>query len=246
MGGQVQIRISNNENHVQIDVTDTGCGIHPDFLPYVFDRFRQADSTTTRSNGGLGLGLALVRHLVELHGGTISVASDGEGTGATFTILLPILERNSSDLPRSIQPKNSSSAILNALQVLVVDDDADTCELIAFALKEYGAHVTAAHSATEGLKAIAQSTPDLLISDIGMPEQDGYWLIHQVRALDSGRSQPLPAVALTAFATEEDRIRALQAGFQNHVPKPIEVDKLIVVVANLADLQPSDGDLPFP
>jgi CheY-like chemotaxis protein len=223
-------------------VKDTGKGISPNFLPFVFERFRQADGATTRSHGGLGLGLAIVRQLVDMHNGIVSVASEGGGRGATFTVQLPIIN------VRTVQPNEPNDVVLdnfpslNGLRVLVVDDAADTLELIEFILKQCQAQVTTATSAAEafaaitqsGRYAIANSKPDILISDIGMPEEDGYSLISRIRVLEAEQETPLPAIALTAFAREEERTRALNAGFQMHIPKPVEPKELVAAVASLA------------
>lgn len=237
--GQVQIRLTQVRNYAQIQVSDTGIGINPEFLPYVFDRFRQADSTSTRAYSGLGLGLAIVHHLVELHGGTVHAASEGEGKGATFTVQLPLQAEQletavepSSPLPHSwVQP-------LDGLQVLIVDDDAQTCEALTAVLEQYGAQVRAVTSASAALGAIANQKPDILISDIGMPDQDGYSLIAKMRALAPDQGGQIPAIALTAFARDEDRSRALQAGFQTYLAKPIEPDELVGVVAHLVQHNP--------
>ena len=213
--------------YAQIQVSDTGKGISSDFLPYVFDRFRQADSTTTRSHGGLGLGLAIVRHLVELHKGTVSAASDGEEKGATFTVYLPLLNSaeqrlksaDSSSSNSSLIPQNS---VLSSVKVLVVDDDEDTRSFLITALQQYAAEVKAVSSANEALEALREWKPDVLVSDIGMPGKDGYALIRQVRAMQ----EMLPAIALTAYAMESDRENALDAGFQMHVAKPVDPDTL--------------------
>ncbi len=246
-GGRVQVRLSQelkvNRLQVadsnlqpstpcaQIQVTDTGIGINPNFMPYVFERFLQADSTTTRVHGGLGLGLAIVRHLVELHGGTVHVASEGEGKGATFTVQLPIQESLVDAETLTCTPSTPYS--LNGLRALVVDDDADTCEAIAVVLDQYRAQVTVVTSAEKALAEITSLKPDVLISDIGMPDKDGYWLIASVRALEPERGGEIPAIALTAFARDEDRIHALMAGFQMYVPKPVQPVELVAVVANL-------------
>jgi len=218
----------------QITVKDMGKGISPDFLPYIFEHFRQADSTTTRSQGGLGLGLAIVRQLVEMHNGTVYAASEGEGKGATFTVQLPIINS------QQVQPTQQNQAVLDnfpaldGLQVLVVDDSTDTLELLTFILEQCNAQVITAASAAEAFEAITKSKPDILISDIGMPEEDGYSLIARVRSLEAERGGQIPAIALTAFARDEERTRTLCAGFQVHVPKPVEPAKLVAVVANLA------------
>jgi signal transduction histidine kinase/DNA-binding response OmpR family regulator len=239
-GGRVGVQLARVNSHVEIIVSDTGQGIGADFLPHVFDRFRQADGTTTRSHGGLGLGLAIVRHLVELHGGTISAASDGDGQGATFTIQLPLLKR--SIVPKGaggadskdVDSYSDSSSILEGLRVLVVDDEDDTRDMIAAILARDGAEVRQAGSAASAFIELKEWKPDLLISDIGMPLEDGYSFIKRVRAEEADGSHPLPAIALTAYASVEDRLRALAAGFQMHVPKPIEPTELVAIVANLA------------
>ncbi len=226
--------------YVQITVTDTGKGISPEFLPYVFERFRQADSSTTRSYGGLGLGLAIVRHLVELHAGIVSADSPGEGQGATFTVMLLLLEETAAKAGEQVTPEaeekvNSTSSMpLTNLHVLVVDDDGDTRDFLIAALQEGGARVTSATSVEEARAFLQQYQPDVLISDIGMPEADGYALIHQVRNSPSPEIARIPALALTAYAREEDSKKALDAGFHIHLPKPIEPARLISVVAQLA------------
>ncbi len=240
--GRVQIRLERINSHVEITVNDTGIGISSDFLPYVFERFRQEDSSTTRSYSGLGLGLAIVRHLVELHGGTVSVASPGEGQGTTFTVKLPLMPvaRLETTNPERVHPTVSSGVPFDNLpnlagvRVLVVDDQADTRDFITTVLRECGAEVKAVESAASVLEAIPQWQPDILVSDIGMPEEDGYSLIRKVRALESQRERQIPAVALTAYARVEDRIQALSAGFAQHITKPVEPAELVAVVANLA------------
>lgn len=243
IGGRVEIRLQRVDNYAQIQVSDTGQGIVPNFLPYVFDRFRQADGTTTRTHPGLGVGLAIVRYLVELHGGTVQAFSEGEGKGATFTIKLPIppVVKNPADTDldsgvTTIDPRASSShsQVLKDLLLLVVDDEADSREVIAFMLEEYGADVIAVASASEALEALESVKPDILISDIGMPELDGYWLISQVRNLETELGGQIPAIALTAYAGEAEGTRALSTGFQMHVSKPIAPAELAAVVASLA------------
>ncbi|AFY34690.1 PAS domain S-box protein [Calothrix sp. PCC 7507] len=229
-GGRVEIRLDGVDSHAQIQVTDTGKGIHPDFLPHVFEYFRQEDGATTRKFGGLGLGLAIVRHLVELHGGTVRAASPGEGEGATFTVRLPLLKAdktinnvdNSSPLALDTSP-------LTGIRVLVVDDETDTRELIAFILEQAGAIVTTAVSAIAALQAIAQTPPDVLVSDIGMPHMDGYMLMQQIRAENS----QILAIALTAYAGEMNQQQALSVGFQHHLSKPIDPDQLVQAIINL-------------
>jgi len=239
-GGQVEVRLERIENeldthpseYTQISVSDTGMGISADFLPYVFDYFRQADGTTTRRFGGLGLGLAIVRHLVELHGGSVQAASRGEGEGATFTVKFPPIaaaKLNQADTAFH----NCSDFNLNGLQALLVDDDKDSREFIAFLLEQYGAQVTEAESAHEALSTLGQAKFDLLISDIGMPDMDGYTLIRQIRKQPSDRGGEIPAIALTAYAGEIDQQLALAAGFQQHISKPIELDVLMQTILTI-------------
>ncbi len=239
--GRVHIRLERINSHIEITISDTGIGIKPEFLPYVFERFRQADSSSTRSYSGLGLGLAIVRHLVELHGGTVSVDSLGEGQGSTFTVMLPVIpvvrleteeERVHPTVSKGV-PFNSPPA-LNNLRVLVVDDEVDTRDFITAVLVECGAEVKAVASAAEALTEIKQWQPDVLVSDIGMPLEDGYSLIRKVRLLSPNQGGRIPAAALTAYARAEDRTRALQSGFQMHLPKPVEPAELVTVVASLA------------
>lgn len=231
-GGRVDIRLERVGSQAQITVSDTGKGIPVDFLPYVFDYFRQADATTTRKFGGLGLGLAIVRHLVELHGGTVQADSPGEGQGATFTVRLPLLPSR----PQSDQDTNYSEPFLdlNGVDILVVDDEADTREFVAFLLQQYGARVRAVSSAYEALTALTQSVPDVLLSDIGMPEIDGYMLMQQVRTLPPEQGGQIPAIALTAYAGEINYQLAIAAGFQSHVSKPVEPAELVSAIASLA------------
>ncbi|MBC1224503.1 response regulator [Nostoc sp. UCD121] len=232
-GGRVEICLKQVNSNAQISVSDTGKGISPDFLPYIFERFRQADSTTTRVDGGLGLGLAIVRHLVEIHSGTVYAVSEGEGRGATFTVLLPLIKPQSDQLIKESHVKVNNLLALDGLQILLVDDSADTRELIAFVLEESGAEVTSVSSVGEALEALIRLRPNVLVSDIGMPDEDGYSLIRQVREQEAFRGEKILAVALTAFARDEERNLALEAGFEVHLSKPIEPDKLVKVVANL-------------
>ncbi|MBE9038922.1 hybrid sensor histidine kinase/response regulator [aff. Roholtiella sp. LEGE 12411] len=223
----------------QIQVIDTGIGISSDFLPKVFERFRQADSTTTRSHNGLGLGLAIVRHLVELHQGTIFAESPGTGQGATFTVRLPLLRENRGSRDKQTGGEISlaaSSTPLTGLRVLIVDDETDTRNFLSFMFEEYGAIATAVASVDEALKVLKQSKPDILISDIGMSEQDGYTLIHQLRSLEPEKGGHIPAIALTAYTREEDRLKVLSAGFQKHLSKPIDPTELIALVASVLEL----------
>jgi PAS domain S-box-containing protein len=241
-GGRVQVRLERVNSHVEIVVSDTGLGIAQHFLPHVFDRFRQADGTTTRHHGGLGLGLAIVRHLVELHGGTVKAESGGEGLGSTFTVLLPVAPVYSPETAegrvhpaaRETLPAFECPDRLDGMRVLVVDDEQDTREMLKAGLGQCGAEVTTAHSAAEALREMEKAPPDVLISDIGMPDQDGYSLILEVRSLPAGRGGNVPAIALTAYARTEDRLQALRAGYQMHVTKPVELTELAAVVASLA------------
>jgi CheY-like chemotaxis protein/nitrogen-specific signal transduction histidine kinase len=234
-GGRVCVKVSRAGGAVEVRVSDTGQGISREFLPYVFDRFRQADSTTTRQHGGLGLGLAIARHLVEIHGGTINAESGGDGRGATFTIRLPLVEATAKSFVEPDQLKVSRSPqLLSGLNVLIVDDDSDTLTLMQTALERREANVTAVSSAGEAIQAITLKRPDVLVSDIAMPDEDGYGLIKKVRSLENGASENIPAVAITAYAKEEDRERALLAGFQIYLAKPVELTELISVVARAA------------
>lgn len=241
-GGRIQVKVQRVNSHVEIVVTDSGIGISKEFLPYVFDRFRQADASTTRIHGGLGLGLSIVHQLVDLHGGTVSVSSEGEGKGATFTITLPFVGViTSPQEPEAVHPThgvevNSFEGLpsLQGIRVLVVDDEQDTRELIEQVLKECGSEVITSRSAQEALTAIEEHRPDILISDLGMPDEDGYSLISKIRALPPERGGQIPAAALTAYARAEDRMRVLRSGFQFHLPKPVDSAELVTVVASLA------------
>lgn len=226
--------------YAQIEVIDTGIGISAEFLPKVFERFRQADSTTTRSHNGLGLGLAIVRHLVELHKGVIFAQSPGTEQGATFTVRLPLLQDNRSSRGSREATGEISSPVastpLAGLTVLVVDDEADTRNFLSFMFEDYGAIATAVASVDEALAVFEQTKPDILISDIGLSQQDGYTLIRKLRSLEPEKGGRIPAIALTAYTREEDRLEALSAGFQQHLSKPIDPTKLITVVASLLEL----------
>lgn len=241
-GGRVQIRWERVNSHLEIVVSDTGQGISSDFLPHVFDRFRQADQKTSRQHGGMGLGLAIVRHLVEMHGGTVSANSEGEGKGATFTVMLPIAPIYQVDASggrvhpgaRDLLPPDAATDRLDELKILVVDDEADTRDLLKQGLEYCGAKVSVAGSAAEAVEAIMAKMPDILISDIGMPGVDGYDLIRQVRRLPAANGGKVPAIALTAYTRIEDRLQALRAGYDMHVPKPVELAELVAVAASVA------------
>ncbi|MBC6432585.1 PAS domain S-box protein [Nostoc sp. HG1] len=234
--GHVEVRLEQVGLDVQIQVIDTGKGIMLEFLPYVFDYFRQADAKTTRVFGGLGLGLAIVRHLVELHGGTVQAESLGEGQGATFTVRLPLLKnselRVSSD-EASQAELNTDDTLLAGVKILLVDDQADVREFFSFALEQYGATVTAVESASEALEILVQSKPDILLSDIGMPLMDGYMLVREVRKLPPEQGGQIPAIALTAYAGEINYNQAMAAGFQKHLPKPVDPADLASAIVNL-------------
>lgn len=236
-GGKVDVRLECIDSHAQITFSDTGKGINPDFLPYVFDYFRQGDSTTTRKFGGLGLGLAIVHHLVELHGGTVWAESPGEGQGATFTVKLPIIKEGI--LKEDTTTADSSTAASNTLplagtKILVVDDEEDNREFFSFVLKEFGASVTTVASAGEALQMLMQSAYDILLSDIGMPKTDGYMLIRQVRAIEAEQKKPqIRAIALTAYAGEINQQQALKAGFQLHISKPVGTEELLKAISSL-------------
>jgi len=235
-GGRVSLSLYQEGSSVEIEVSDTGQGISREFLPFVFDRFRQADSSTTRQHGGLGLGLAIARHLIEIHGGSIRADSAGKGEGSTFTIRLPLLDsriKTTGELKaEAISLSNQQN--LYGLHVLVVDDDEDTLELMTTALTSRKASVTAVCTAGEAINVIKSKRPDVLVSDIAMPGEDGYGLIAKVRSLDSDSERDIPAVAITAYAKEEDRKRALDSGFQIYLAKPVELSELISVVARAA------------
>jgi signal transduction histidine kinase/CheY-like chemotaxis protein len=237
--GRVFIQLSRPNSHVELLVRDTGAGIKPEFLPHVFERFRQADSSSTRAHGGLGLGLAIVRHLVELHGGTVHATSEGEGKGATFSVRLPLGPLRAA-VEEPAAPGTSVTAgargveDLTGVRVLVVEDDPESRELIESMLGRLGAEVEAAASAAEAMAAMERRAPDVLLSDIEMPGENGYSLIRRIRALPSERGGRVPAAALTAYARSEDRVAALTAGFQLHLAKPVAGPELAAVVASLA------------
>jgi PAS domain S-box-containing protein len=234
-GGQIRVSLHRVGVHVSIVVSDTGQGIPPELLPYVFDRFRQGDSSSTRAHGGLGLGLALVRHLIELHGGTVTAESRGVGRGATFTVTLPLV----SDEPLApvaapaVAP-GPDSASLRGVRVLVVDDDADGLEVASVVLTNSGANVRTCESAAAAITAMADWIPEVAVLDIEMPGEDGFALLRRVRALGAARGIRIPALALTAYGRPEDRRRTLAAGFNLHLAKPVDPSELVLAVANLA------------
>jgi PAS domain S-box-containing protein len=245
-GGRVQVRLARVDSGVEITVSDTGEGISAEFLPYVFDRFRQADSATTRRQAGLGLGMAITKHLVELHGGTIRADSPGEGQGATFVLRLPeMIVHHTEQLPEVASerrpapgedyPQATELARLDGIHVLVVDDERDARELLTAILTQSGALVTAASGVADALDKLRLVTPDLLVSDIEMANEDGYTLIRKVRVFEEERARKIPAIALTAHAMSSDRLRALSEGYQMHMSKPIEPAELVLAIANLTD-----------
>ncbi len=246
-GGRVEVRLERSGREAEITVNDTGAGVRQDFLPFIFDRFRQADGTSTRRHGGLGLGLAIVRHLVELHGGTVSADSPGEGLGATFTIRLPLASargrttRRAGESAAAPRPADEAAVQsmpipnLDGVRVLLVDDDTDTLGMVTAMLAEYGAAVQTASTAAEALEALEWFEPTVLVSDLAMPDEDGYALIEGLRAGEAASGKRTPAVALTAYVRVEDRALALSAGFNMFVHKPVEPLELITAISNLAE-----------
>jgi signal transduction histidine kinase/ActR/RegA family two-component response regulator len=255
-GGNIEARLGRAEGQVEIRVKDSGIGIEPAFLPHVFDRFRQAEMSSTREYGGLGIGLAIVRHIVEMHGGSVSAASHGKGQGATFKIRLPLITASRLAQPvQAAQPAqpaqpggpspvapppelkerttSENSHRLNGVRVLLVEDNLDTLEMLKFIFNEAGAEVVTATSVDKALEALDRFKPDALVSDIAMPDRDGYDLIREIRAREPERGGKIPAVAVTAYARAEDRVRVLASGFQMHIAKPIDPDELIAVVSSL-------------
>jgi PAS domain S-box-containing protein len=242
-GGRVQVRLTRVNSNVEITVSDTGQGINAEFLPYVFERFRQADTTTTRRHAGVGLGMAITKHLVELHGGTIWAESPGEGLGTTFTVRLPVMIIHNPETlseviaerppPGEVQREQAGPGKLEGVHVLVVDDERDALELLTVILTQSGAMVTTASGVAEALSKLRMVTPDLLVSDIEMANEDGYSLIRKLRAWGEDQGRRLPAIALTAHARPADRLRVLSEGFQIHMPKPVEPAELVLAIANL-------------
>ena len=248
-GGRLTVRLDTTASHARITVADTGAGIHPEFLPYIFERFRQADATSTRRNKGLGLGLAISRHLVELHGGTIEAASSGEGHGSTFTVTVPLLRASAADLAGqpAVRAENwpPQGGSLDGVRVLVVDDESDARDALALVLERCGAQVTVAASAPEALAAWRREPHDVLLSDIAMPGEDGYSLIRKIAGSGAER-RPVPAAAVTAYATAEDRQRALEAGYRDHLSKPVDPGALVATVARLAGRTPTMRGAVYP
>ncbi|MBW4564648.1 MAG: PAS domain-containing protein [Mojavia pulchra JT2-VF2] len=231
--GQVSVELRQLDGLAQIRVIDTGKGINPQFLPHVFEYFRQEDGSTTRKFGGLGLGLAIARQIVQMHGGTVQADSHGVGQGATFIVQLPTMQQTSPIAPQPIQTQADAGLPLAGIQILLVDDEPDTREFQAFVLSQSGARVRAVASGFEALQALEQSTPDVLVSDVGMAQMDGYMLIEQIRCLPPHRGGKIRAIALTAYAMDFERQKALQSGFQAHITKPVEPEMLVKAVINV-------------
>jgi PAS domain S-box-containing protein len=243
-GGSVQVVLQRVDSHIEISVSDSGQGIAAEFLPNLFERFHQADASTTRRHGGLGLGLSIVKQLVELHGGTVSASSRGAGEGATFSIRLPLTAVHAHSADGTGQPLSRATAAairldlglvdLAGLRVLIVDDEKDALSLVQRVLEDCGAKALTAASAARGIDLLRRESPDVLVSDIGMPEKDGFEMIREIRSLPPEQGGRIPAVALTAFARSEDRTRAMIAGYQVHLSKPIEPRELVATVGSLA------------
>jgi CheY-like chemotaxis protein/two-component sensor histidine kinase len=233
-GGRVDVRLERADGRAQITVRDTGEGVAAEFLPFIFDRFRQADSTITRRHGGLGLGLTIVRHLVELHDGTVAAESAGEGYGTAFIVRLPLAESGEGARPGPAASGGSPPA-LQGMQILVVDDDRDALDVLTLVLTEAGAAVRTAASATEALGLLRWIRPDVLVSDLATPDEDGYSLIRNLRAMERESGRETPAIALTAYVRVQDRARAVAAGFNIFVEKPVDPDELIAVLAGIAE-----------
>jgi PAS domain S-box-containing protein len=228
--GRIEIHVERRNSQVLLTVSDTGIGIPPEFLPHVFERFRQADGSTSRSQGGLGLGLAIVKQLVEHHGGSVEAESEGTGQGAKFTVRLPVALAGSIEADPAAGLTSAAEISLSGMRILVVDDDADACAVLKRILQDRNALVEVAHSAAEGLEKLQSLEPHLVISDIGMPGRDGYAFVSDIRKLASPKLNSVPVVALTAFARSEDRIRALQSGYNMHVTKPVNLLELLTVI----------------
>jgi CheY-like chemotaxis protein len=239
--GIVEIKLERADDFVKIAVTDTGQGIAPEFLPYVFDRFSQADSSSTRKHNGLGLGLAIVRHLAELHGGSIRADSDGKDKGASFILTLPssTITKTPSEFFREdsnrAKPNEIANPELNGIRVLIVDDDIDTCDMLTYVLTHWGAETKSSASVAEALARVTEWLPNILLTDINMPGEDGYELINQLRALPPEKGANIPAIALTAMARPEDSEQVLSAGFHLHLAKPIDIEELLVAISQLTE-----------
>jgi signal transduction histidine kinase len=235
-GGRVELSVQSTESEVELVVRDTGKGIDPEFLPFVFDRFRQADGAPTRLHGGFGLGLAIVRHLVELHGGSVHAESAGTDRGATMTVRLPRRAPEAGSTAELTPPGGGAAARgrLHGRRLLVVDDDVDTCQALGAVLRRAGAEVRLGDSAAAAMAMLSEWRPDVLISDVGLPDEDGYALVQKIRALPPAAGGDVPAIALTGYSRAEDRMRGLVAGFQRHLVKPVEPDELVDVVASVA------------
>ena len=235
--GRIEVRVNRSESNVEIEVSDNGQGIKPEFVPFVFERFRQADNSYTRQVGGLGLGLAIVRHLVEMHGGNVSVESGGENKGATFKVTLPVIvepltaesqQQNSDDSLEKSESETSKGS-----HILLVEDNEDSREMLKMLFEQHGLEITAVDSAAAALTAIKQAQPDILISDVGLPGEDGYELIKKIRQLSPAEGGTIPAIALTGYASLQDRVQAFDVGYQEHIAKPVDIDKLIELVNRL-------------
>jgi CheY-like chemotaxis protein len=247
-GGKVQVRLERVNSHVEVSVSDTGIGIAPEFLPHVFERFRQADAGISRERGGLGLGLSIAKQLTEMHGGSIEAASAGLGQGATFRLKMPLMiVHPTRDEPERVHPRSSSGSRtiplgdLHGIHVLAVDDDADALLLVAELLDAAGARVTTAQSAEEALRHLDANPPHVLVADLGMPRVDGFQLIEQVRRHRNPVVRGVPAAALTAYARSDDRVKALRAGFQIHLAKPIDPAELVTTIGALVKRFASEG-----
>lgn len=235
--GQISVSVKGNDSSVEIEVADSGKGIKPEFLPYVFERFRQADNSYTREVGGLGLGLAIVNHLVEMHDGTIAVKSEGENRGAVFTITLPAAKEfepeTAADQNALPLPAESSDHILEGVRVLLVEDDEDSREMLTVMFDQYDMETNAVDSASAALEAVQNFQPDILVSDVGLPGEDGYTLIRKIRHLAPEQNGLVPAIALTGYASHQDRAQALEAGYQEHLAKPVDLEVLIELIKNI-------------
>ena len=249
-GGRIQICVQRVNSSVEISVSDTGKGISADFLPFVFERFKQSDNSTTRRHGGLGLGMAITRHIIELHGGTIRAESAGEDAGTTFTVSLPVsIVNRAKPLEKKKKSSEKNSAIdenglpqidlprLDELRVLIVDDEADARDLLVTVLKQHGARAIAVATVAEAVEKFESEPPDLIVSDIEMPNEDGFSLIKKLRLFNKTLDKKIPAIALTAHARPSERLKILSAGFLTHLAKPVETAELLAVIAGFAELR---------